>query len=254
MEEKGHISTENRGGTLWISFGHPKGNSLPGEILSGLAERFDAAANDGSVRVIVLASEGSGAFCAGASFSELRSINSAEAGRSFFMGFAKVILAMKRCPKLVIGRIHGKAVGGGVGLVSACDYAIAADTAAVRLSELALGIGPFVVGPAVERRIGSGAFSGMAIDADWRSAEWAHERGLYTQLVSGVDSLDAAVEKLAATLAVSSTDAMADLKKALWLGTESWDDLLPARAEVSGRLVLGEFSQTAIRKAAERQR
>ena len=245
--EQGSISNHVFNGVGIIRFGHPKGNSLPGALLRRLAETVDDMAEDGGVRVIVLRSEGTGPFCAGASFDELRSLVDAVAGKEFFMGFARLILAMRRCPKLVVARVHGKAVGGGVGIAAASDYAIAHCSASVKLSELAVGIGPFVVGPVIEKKIGLGGFQTLAVDATgWRDALWAERRGLYSQVVDTVAELDASVDALAARLAASNPDAMARLKAAFWQGTEHWDELLERRAEMSGTLVLSEFSRKAI--------
>jgi methylglutaconyl-CoA hydratase len=199
--------------------------------------------------VIVLKSDGDKTFCAGASFDELISIQSKEEGLRFFTGFAQVINAMRTSSKLIIGRVQGKAVGGGVGLASSCDYCFAMDSASVKLSELAVGIGPFVVGPAVQRKMGLSAMSELAIDAaEWRSANWAMQKGLYNQVFSSVEEMDAAISKLAETLAKSSPEAMSDLKNIFWEGTENWDQLLVERAAVSGRLVLSDFTRNAIEK------
>jgi methylglutaconyl-CoA hydratase len=197
--------------------------------------------------VILLRSEGSGAFCAGASFPELGAIADVEAGTRFFMGFANLINAMRECPKLIVARVHGKVVGGGVGMVAACDYALATASAQARLSELALGIGPFVVGPVIERRMGVGNYAALGIDADgWRSAEWAHQRGLYAELHADTAALDARVPALLRQLAAYSPDAMAAMKRVFWEGTEHWRELLLARAQLSGTLVLSPFARQAI--------
>jgi len=229
-----------------VRFHHPKGNSLPGALLRRIAEQVTAAGARDDVRVIVLRSEGSGPFCAGASFDELKAIADRAMGREFFLGFARLILAMTRCPRPVIARVHGKAVGGGVGVVAAADYAIAVESASLRLSELAVGIGPFVVGPVIERKIGMGRFEAMAIDADWRSAAWGEQAGLYARVVPSVAELDEAVERFAAKLAASNPAALAQIKRACWAGTEQWDALLDERAAISGELVLSEFTRTAI--------
>ena len=229
-----------------ISFFHPKGNSLPGRLLRELTEAVDRLGADRSVRVVVLRSEGTGPFCAGASFDELTSIQDAEAGRRFFMGFANLILAMRRCPKFIVARVHGKAAGGGVGIVAAADYSLAMVNASVRLSELAVGIGPFIVGPIIERRIGSGPFSAMAVDAEWRDAHWAERHGLYSHLCDVLTELDANLESMVRTLARSNPEAMAELKKTFWAGTEQWEELLPERARMSGRLVLSEYTKRAM--------
>lgn len=242
-----YVRRETHQGITSIEFFHPQSNSLPGQILADLATAIKQAGDDPNTIVIVLRSAGDKAFCAGASFDELVSIKSEHRGLEFFSGFANVINAMRTCPKLIIGRIHGKCVGGGVGLAASVDYAIAAEGAEVKLSELAVGIGPFVVGPAVERKIGMSAFSQLAIDAGkWRNADWARRKGLYAELHPTVEEMDESVKALAATLVKSSPEAMAEIKKICWKGTEDWDNLLPQRAAISGRLVLSEFTRNAI--------
>lgn len=252
MEGKVTASIENKIGT--ILFFHPKSNSLPGEILSELAETITKVGEDESVTIIVLKSEGEKAFCAGASFDELVAINDFETGKKFFMGFAKVINAMRKCPKFIITRVHGKTVGGGVGIVAASDYALAVDGASIKLSELALGIGPFVVGPAVKRKIGTSAFGEMSIDYDWRDSSWAESKGLYNKVFSTVDELDKGVNILAGKLSKGSVSAMKQLKKVLWQGTENWDELLEKRAEISGELVLSNFTKAFIKSFKEGKR
>lgn len=249
MTESGRVSSTTKDGVTTISFFHPKGNSLPEALLSRLEETVAEAGRDSRCSVIVLRSEGAGAFCAGASFSELAGIRDEAAGKRFFLGFAKLILAMIRAPKFIVTRAQGKVVGGGVGLLAASDYVIAGEAAAVRLSELAIGIGPFVVGPVIERKIGLAAFSALAVAADWRDSRWALANGLHSQVHTTSDALDAAVAALASRLAGSNPEAMARLKKFFWAGTERWDELLDERAAVSGRLVLSEFARKAIAAA-----
>ena len=249
----GTVSLSTADGIATIRFGHPKGNSLPGELLRRLAEAVQEAGADAAARVVVLRSEGTGPFCAGASFDELRAIDDAATGKEFFLGFARLILAMRSCPKFVIARVHGKAVGGGVGVVAASDYAIALEGASVRLSELAVGIGPFVVGPVIEKKIGLAAFQALAVDAaGWRDAAWAGRAGLYAHVVPTPSELDAAVDALARRLAASNPEAMARLKAVFWAGTEDWDRLLDERAAMSGTLVLSEFTRSAIAAFAAR--
>lgn len=235
-----------------VEFSHPKGNSLPATLLAQLAAEIRQLGDDDHVHVIVLRSGGSGPFCAGASFDELRSISDRAGGKEFFMGFARVILAMTRCPKLIITRVHGKAVGGGVGLVAASDYAMASELAALRLSEIAIGIGPFVVGPAIERKIGLGGFSAMAVDAEWRSAQWAQEFGLYSRVFDSTNALDSALELFARKLAKANPQALARIKSVFWQGTDHWERLLEERAEMSGTLVLSEFTRAAINQFEKR--
>lgn len=240
-----HSATIN--GVANIRFSHPQSNSLPGQLLRDLAKSIHDAGSDTNARVIVLSSEGEKAFCAGASFDELISINDEETGKYFFSGFAGVINAIRQVPKFVIARVQGKAVGGGVGIAAAADYTLAHNSASVKLSELAVGIGPFVVGPAVERKMGSSAFTQLAIDASaWKSAEWAREKGLYADIFATHSELDLAIDHLASTLSNSSPEAMAMLKRVFWTGTDDWDQLLMDRAAMSGKLVLSEFTRNAI--------
>jgi methylglutaconyl-CoA hydratase len=236
-------------GVATITFYHPQSNSLPGNILTELVEKITFLGDHKEARVIVLKSEGDRAFCAGASFDELMAIENKESGEIFFMGFANVINAMRKCPKLIIGRVQGKAVGGGVGMASAVDYCLATKYAAVKLSELAIGIGPFVVGPAVERKLGLSGMSQLAINATaWKSAQWAMEKGLYQDVFENIEELDQAVDDLALTLAESNPEAMFELKQNFWQDCEHWDELLAERAAISGKLVLSEFTREAIQK------
>ncbi len=247
---QGHVNYEiDNQGIASVEFGHPLSNSLPGKILQKLADTITELGQNETVKVIILRSAGEKAFCAGASFDELISIQDLETGQKFFSGFAKVINACRKCPKLILGRVQGKAVGGGVGMASAVDYCFATKNADVKLSELAVGIGPFVVGPAVERKIGTSAMSQLAIDAtEWQSAEWALNKGLYTHLYDTSAEMDEAINKLATTLANSNPEAMAMLKTIFWQGTENWDELLAERAGMSGKLVLSDFTVNAINK------
>jgi methylglutaconyl-CoA hydratase len=229
-----------------FTFGHPKSNSLPGALLRNMASVFDQLGSNRDVSVIILQSAGHAAFCAGASFEELRAIRDEAQGKEFFSGFAHLLLAMRRCPKFIVTRVQGKAAGGGVGIIAASDYVIAVPAAAVRLSELAIGIGPFVVGPVIERRVGVGPFTAMSIDAEWRDAGWAERHGLYAKIVDSHLALDSVCPAFTARLAAANPQAIAELKKTFWAGTEHWDTLLFERAALSGRLVLSEHSRRAI--------
>jgi len=242
----GDVSVTIADGIGTISFSHPKSNSLPGALLRRLAEAITWLGKDPAARVIVLRSEGNGPFCAGASFDELVSIANVSEGTEFFSGFARVILAMVRAPKFVLVRVHGRTAGGGVGIVAAGDYSFAVRGASAKLSELAVGIGPFVVGPVIERRIGPGPYAAMSVDADWRDAEWGHRHVLYAELHDDVASLDAALDSRVKTLASSNPEAMAQLKKVFWEGTDGWSAELDARAGMSGTLVLSDFTSKAV--------
>ncbi len=247
----GEVTLHISDGVATVVFGHPKGNALPGELLHLLEARITDAGRDPTARVIVLRSTGTGPFCAGASFSELAAIQDVGHGASFFNGFARVILAMIRAPKFVVCRVQGKVVGGGVGLVAASDFSFAVPGASVRLSELSVGIGAFVVGPCIERRIGPAAFAAMSVDTRWRDAGWCEQRGLYSTVCPDSSALDPAVGGLVDALAGYSPEAMRELKRVFWSGTEDWEDLMARRAEVSGRLVMSEFTRAAIRRFNE---
>lgn len=249
MSSTGKVYSSLDKGIGTITFFHPQSNSLPGEILRNLANEIKSLGENVECKVIVLQSEGEKAFCAGASFDELVALDSLEAGKKFFSGFALVINAIRKAPKFVIARVQGKAVGGGVGIACAADYTLALESASVKLSELAVGIGPFVVGPAVERKIGTAAFSALSINAtEWQTASWAKEKGMYAELFSTVENLDNAILNLIEKLSISNPEAMALLKKVQWEGTENWDTLLLERAEMSGKLVLSDFTRNAIAK------
>lgn len=251
--EKAYVKSSVQHGLCSIEFFHPQSNSLPGALLQELAAAIRAAGKNTDCRLILLRSQGQKAFCAGASFDELSQLKNEQEGLQFFSGFAEVINAMRTCGKIIIGRIHGKCVGGGVGLAAAVDYALATEEAAVKLSELAVGIGPFVVGPAVERKIGLSAFSQLALDATgWRSANWAHERGLFAELYADTIGLDEGINRLVTQLLNSSQEALRALKTVFWNGTDHWDQLLMERAAISGKLILSEASRKAIESFKKR--
>lgn len=245
---QGYVRTDiTPNGIAHITFFHPNHNSLPSLLLQGLVDAFDAAGRNPGVKAAVLRSAEHKTFCAGASFDELAAIRDFETSLAFFSGFGNVINAMRRCPKIIVGRIHGKAVGGGVGLAAGTDFCMASQYASVRLSELAVGFGPFVIGPAVERKVGTAAFSQMALNpGEWQTAAWAKEKGLFQEAFDTVEQLDAYLDHFTQNLAGYSPEALAELKKIFWQGTEHWDTLLRERAAISGRLSLSEFTKEAI--------
>lgn len=246
---EGSLYTHVSNGIGIIEFYHPASNSLPSNLLSRMADAFDTMSKDDDVRVIILKSEKDKAFCAGASLEELLSIDNPKDGVAFFSGFGNVVNAMRTCKKPIIGRIQGKNVGGGVGIVAACDYAMATEKASVKLSEISIGIGPFVVEPAIRRKIGVAATSELALNpAMWQNAYWAKEKGLYARVFDNLKDLDKEVEILSEQLASYAPDAVQNVKKVLWEGTENWDELLPQRAHICGNLVLSETTKKALAK------
>lgn len=245
--ENGSLYTKIEQGVATLEFGHPASNSMPSELLDRLAREFDKLSHENEVRVILLKSEGEKAFCAGASFDELKRIGNIEEGKAFFSGFAKVINAMRKCTKPVIGRIQGKAVGGGVGLAAACDYCFATDQAAIKLSELSIGIGPFVIAPAIIRKMGTAALSELSLGAqDWRNAYWAKDRGLYSRVFGSIKEMDEEVDFFCRKVASYNPEAVYEMKKIWWEGTANWDELLEERAAVSGELVLSDHTKKAL--------
>ena len=244
-----YVNLSVKNGVSTIEFFHPKSNSLPGDLLKQLTESIIKSSKRKDIRVVILRSAGNRAFCAGASFDELITIKDIDTGKAFFSGFANVINAARKCPKFIIGRVQGKAVGGGVGLASATDYCFATEYASVKLSELAIGIGPFVVGPSIERKIGLSAFSQLTINATgWQTAQWAKEKGLFAEVYDSAEEMDAAIQILAEKLVASNLKSMQGLKKIMWEGTDHWDKLLKERAEISGERVLSEFTRKTIEK------
>lgn len=246
---KAYVKKDVKDRIATIEFFHPAHNSLPSDILAKLADTIIEVGQDGEVLVIILKSGGDRTFCAGASFKELISINDEQTGEQFFSGFANVINAMRKCPKFIIGRVQGKTVGGGVGLASAMDYCMATQYAAIKLSELNIGIGPFVVGPAVERKLGVSGMSQIAIDANsFYSAEWAKNKGLFTQVYETTEELDIAISEFAKNLCEYNPEAVKHMKQMFWRGTEDWDKLLKERAKISGKLVLSSFTKEKLKR------
>ncbi|MBE7171434.1 MAG: enoyl-CoA hydratase/isomerase family protein [Williamsia sp.] len=250
----GYVKVETHQGVTTIEFFHPQGNSLPSKILEDLAQEIHSAGISQETRSIVLRSGGDGAFCSGASLHEVAAIKTSKQGAEFFTGFANVLNAMRKCPKLIVGRVQGRCVGGGVGLAAAVDYCIACEKAEVKLSELSMGFGPLIVGPAVERKIGLSAFSQLAIDATmWRNSEWAKRKGLFAEVHPSVEGMDESVFRLSNALAHVHPEAMAETKKVFWKDTEHWDTLLAERATINGKLALSEHTKNALQKFLARQ-
>lgn len=247
--ENGSLYTKISNGIATVEFGHPASNSFPAVLLERLEKELQKLSEEDEVKVIVLKSEGDRAFCAGASFDELLAVKNMQEGKIFFAGFANVINAMRTCKKLIIGRIQGKAVGGGVGLAAACDYCFATEQAAIKLSELSIGIGPFVIAPAVERKIGVPGLAELTLAAhEWKNAYWAKEKGLYARIFENIAEMDRELDFFAQKLASYNPEALREMKKVLWKGTENWNTLLQERAAISGELVLSDFTRDALSK------
>lgn len=245
---EGSVRTAVADGIGTVEFAHPKGNSLPAKLLNELAAAITAVGEDPAARVIVLRSAGESTFCAGASFDEFTAVATPEAGQEFFSGFSRVILAMIRAPKFVLVRVQGRAAGGAIGVIAASDYSIAVRSAQVKLSELQVGIGPFVVGVVIERKLGLAPFMNLGVHADWHDADWCERHGLYSALVDDAAALDALVQQHAVRLAASNPEAMREMKRIFWAGTEDWQERFPARAAMSGRMVLSDFTRSALAK------
>ncbi len=250
--ETGKVNVNIINGIASLSFHHPKSNSLPSKMIREITNQIEKLSSDKNAKVIIIRSEGEKTFCAGASFDELIAIKDFKTGKEFFMSFGRLINAMRKCEKIIIARVHGKCVGGGVGIAAAADYTLASNEASIRLSELLLGIGPFVVGPAIERKVGKTAFVTMAVDGDWHDSFWAKQNGLFTKVFATNHDLDEAVSALAKKIAACNPEAIKEMKKVFWEGTNNWDQLLEERAEISGRLVLSEFTKKYIKSFKEK--
>jgi methylglutaconyl-CoA hydratase len=248
----GTVSVSVAHGIGTVEFAHPKGNSLPAKLLDELAAAITALGANDSARVIVLRSAGTGAFCAGASFDEFTALADAAEGQRFFSGFSRVILAMIRAPKFVLTRVHGRAAGGAIGVIAASDYSVAVGTAQVKLSELQVGIGPFVVGVVIERKLGLAPFMNLAVHADWHSAAWCERHGLYSAVMDSEDALDDAVAAHAKRLAASNPEAMREMKRVFWQHTDGWEKTMTERAAMSGRMVLSDFTREALTRFRSR--
>lgn len=253
VRQNGSLYTNVQNNIATIEFGHSASNSFPSELLERLTKELNSIAKNDSVSVIILKSEGEKAFCAGASFDELVAISSLKEGKQFFAGFANVINAMRTCGKLIIGRVQGKTVGGGVGLAAACDFVLATENASIKLSEFTIGIGPFVIAPAVKRKVGVAGLSELTLDAtNWKNAYWAKDKGLYAKVFETIKELDEEVEILASKLASYNPEALSEMKKVLWENTQNWDELLAERAAISGELVLSEITKKALAKFSKK--
>jgi len=245
----GSLYTNINNGIATVEFGHPASNSFTSELLERLTKEINELTTNNEVAIIILKSEGEGAFCAGASFDELVAISNLEEGKAFFSGFANVINAMRTCNKPIIGRVQGKAVGGGVGLAAACDYVFATVDASVKLSEISIGIAPLVIAPAVERKLGKDGLAEMALNpTEWKNAYWAKEKGLFAKVYDSLKELDKELDNYSFKLASYNPEGLAAMKKVLWEGTENWSSLLVERAEQSGRLALSEATKAALAK------
>ena len=248
LSMKGSIRLEKKEGIAKISFGHPQGNCLPPELLDQLTASLVQAENDTAVRIVIISSDGDGAFCAGASLHALKELETLDEGTAFFMGFSRLINTIRKMTKFVIARIHGKVVGGGVGLVAACDYAFALEKSAIKLSELSIGIGPYVIEPAVSRKIGVTAFTQLSLDSkNWKTASWASDKGLYTHLSKDTEALDVALNEKVSLFASYAPEACKTLRKLHWKDTDHWEELLPKNAEITAKLALSDFTQNFIK-------
>ena len=246
---EGSVLTSIRENIATVTFQHPASNSFPSTLLDRLIENINRLSNDNNIHVIILKSDGEKAFCAGASFDELIAINNLDEGIQFFSGFANLINAMRTRSKIIIGRVQGKAVGGGVGIIAATDYCFATEKSEIKLSELSIGIGPFVIEPAITRKAGIAAFSKLSLDAtEWHSAYWAKDNSLFSRVFESTRDMDEFVDSLSKKLASYNPDALQAMKKVLWKDTDHWNKLLIERTKISGKLVLSDFTKEALNK------
>ncbi|SIQ00040.1 enoyl-CoA hydratase/isomerase family protein [Maribacter ulvicola] len=247
--KNGSLYTRIDGKVAHVEFGHPASNSFVSELLERLTDTINELSDNKAISVILLKSEGEKAFCAGASFDELLEVSNLEEGKAFFSGFAHVINAMRKCKKVIVGRVHGKTVGGGVGLAAACDYVYSNVNSSIKLSELSIGIAPLVIAPAVARKIGAAAMGEMSLaPTEWKSAYWAQEKGLFNKVYDSVQEMDKELDFFILKLESYNPDALTEWKKVLWEGTDHWDTLLTDRAAITGKLALSDFTRNALSK------
>lgn len=247
--QNGSLYTKIENQIATIEFGHPNANSFPLELLERLAKEFDLLSDNESVSLIILKSEGDKAFCAGASFDELLAIENEAEGVRFFQGFANLFLAIRRCKKLIVGRVQGKTVGGGVGLVAALDYVFAVEAASIKLSELSLGIGPFVIAPVILRKAGQATLNELFMAPDqWKNAYWAQQKGLFARVFENAKEMDEAISHFAERLLQSNPEALSHMKRITWQHTEHWEQELLDNAVISGKLVLSQQTKSMLEK------
>ncbi|WP_291967603.1 enoyl-CoA hydratase/isomerase family protein [Maribacter sp.] len=247
--KNGSLYTRIDGKVAHVEFGHPASNSFVSELLERLTDTINELSENDGISVILLKSEGEKAFCAGASFDELLAVSNLEEGKAFFSGFAHVINAMRKCKKVIVGRVHGKTVGGGVGLAAACDYVYSNVNSSIKLSELSIGIAPLVIAPAVARKIGNAAMGEMSLaPTEWKSAYWAQEKGLFNKVFDSAQEMDKELDFFIHKLASYNAEALTEWKKVLWEGTDHWDTLLTDRAAITGKLALSDFTRNALSK------
>lgn len=232
-----------------ISFYSIKSNSFTSIMLHELSQLLDEVSKNETINVVILKSEGEKTFCAGASFDELLQVENEEDASLFFSGFAKVILAMKNCKIPIITRVQGNAVGGGVGIIAASDYAFSLNNCKVKLSELSLGFGPFVIEPAVSRKIGIIAMQNISYNpVEWKNIQWARENNLFQETFETIELMDEKIEIFVNQLSNYSRDALVELKKVFWNNTEHWDKLLYERAAISGKLALSSYTKVKLKE------
>lgn len=253
---KGIMLADNQNGSLHsriskgiatIEFGHPKANSLTSALLEGLMQEFNSLSENDKVSLILLKSKGEGAFCAGASFDELLQIDNLTDATHFFNGFANVFLAMRNCKKPIVGQIQGKATGGGVGLIAACDYTLATENAWIRLPELAIGIAPFVIAPVLIRKIGTTALNEMYMTPNlWKESHWAQRYNLYTQVLKNIKELNEQTAHFTENLAKINSNVLAEMKQITWKNTENWSEELHKNATLSAKFLLSEETKSIL--------
>jgi methylglutaconyl-CoA hydratase len=244
-QNTGFINYNIKDSVLHLEFGHPLGNSLPSNLLSGLKNSITTASTDDSIKVILLKSSGN-SFCGGASFNELVKIDNLEDATEFFMGFANLMLAIKECPKPVVAKVHGKSVGGGLGIIAASDWAIGTEKSSIRLSEISIGIGPFTIGPVLVRKIGVGNFQRLSLSADWIDSNWGLNSGLFQEICNS-DALETVTESRIEHFKKLDPISFAENKKLMWSFSDITEDSLRVKASNVSKLLLNQNTQSILK-------
>lgn len=200
-------------------------NAFDDTLIQSLTKAFTRLGKDANVRVIILRAEGS-AFCAGADLNWMqRSVDfSFSENVQDAHHLAAMLKAIYDCPKPVIARVHGAAFGGGVGLVAACDIALATESAKFCLSETRLGLIPAVISPFVVPKIGQTAARRYFLTAEVFSATQAAHLNLVTEVASDEAALDALLAKIVGAILANGPEALSQSKVLLEQITHfAWD-------------------------------
>jgi len=203
-------------GVVTLTLDRPeRHNALCAPLVEALAASLERLASDEGVRAVVLTGEGR-SFCAGADIGEMRAAADAtpEDNERDARRLASLLQRLDRFPRPTLARVQGNAFGGALGLIAACDIAVAADTAVFSLSEVRLGIAPAMISPYVLRAIGLRQARRLCLTGERFGAAAAARIGLLHEAVAG-EQLDATVDGIVSDLLHGAPGAQAAIKTLL---------------------------------------